>query len=165
VGPLGRVEHDASGAGGSDRLHVGRALPEVLGRSRLGRARPNRVHLLVRAARELAGRVGRASIARAYAADTNDRPGSRRRGPRARARRSRSRAASPVLQGRLTGDRVGRGDGAAGRSDPYGFSNRNTKRSVRPLTDGSKTPAVWSASGVASAAESPASSQPAAVIT
>ena len=65
------------------RLHLGRALPDVRGRARLGRARPHRVRELVRAADGVAGRAGRAAVV----------PGARAGGPR---RRSRPTVQGPV---------------------------------------------------------------------
>ena len=52
---------DRRRAGGRHRLHVGRALPDVLGRARLDGPRPDRVRRLLRPAAGVAGRVGRAA--------------------------------------------------------------------------------------------------------
>ncbi len=66
---------------GRDRLHVGRALRDVLGGARVGRARADRDRGVVAAAARLGGRPGRVAAARRRAADQRGRPGPRRRGP------------------------------------------------------------------------------------
>ncbi len=56
--PLGRGQPVGGGAGGLHRVHVGRALPDVLGRARLGRPRPDCLCRVERTAGGLAGRLG-----------------------------------------------------------------------------------------------------------
>ena len=101
---LGGAAPDARRARRGDRLHVGRALPDVLGRARLGRARPDRL------------RRARASSSSAWLSElgvprrrsralpiTEVVPGAVVDGPGARARRADARAAPPLPRGRVSG--------------------------------------------------------------
>ena len=79
--PLGARSPHPGGAGGRDRLHLRRALRDVLRGPRLGRPGPDRVRRLLRTAHRLAAGVGRRRLTGGAAADRRGRARRTRRRP------------------------------------------------------------------------------------
>ncbi|VXB17297.1 hypothetical protein NOCARDAX2BIS_160038 [Nocardioides sp. AX2bis] len=85
---MGRGAHRPLGTRVDDRLHLRRALPDVLGRARLGRAGADRLRQLDRPADRLAGRARRGPVPGRAAADQSGGAGPGGRGARPRSRRA-----------------------------------------------------------------------------